>query len=306
MSYNPSVGYRGPDGATRSVTDELTARFGAPARPYEFVTGWKDPDNVSGHNPDSNGITHGVDIFMTPEQNRWAADHLAARGRAGDNRVGYVIYAGQIASPSTGYHFAGSGWEHWDHPHLSVWDGYWGGPCTLPASIFNDTSSWGITTITTGQSSGTIQPIQEDDVITPEDRTALVAAMLDTQVTQVGGGKMTLRDLLAEYRPHVTTTHDKLTKLPGAVVDKEFPRITKEGKVGGAATLSSVLGVHDANVVLTRDVVTSTAAAVAKTVAAIKTESGISPEEQGKRAAAAFLAEVEGLRLTITSAEVAK
>lgn len=160
MSYNPSVVYSGPDGATRSVTNELTERFGYPARPYEFVTGWKDAGNVSGHNPDSNGITHGVDIFMTDAQNRWAADHLAARGRAGDPRVAYVIYAGQIASPSTGFYFAGSGWEHWDHPHLSVWDGYWGGYCSLPAIIYNDTSSWGIATLA-GQNSG-ITPIMEE------------------------------------------------------------------------------------------------------------------------------------------------
>lgn len=166
MAYNPSVAYVGPDGATRSVTNELTERFGYPARPYEFVTGWKDPLNVSGHNPDANGITHGVDIFMTDAQNRWAADHLAARGRAGDPRVAYVIYAGQIASPSTGFYFAGSRWEHWDHPHLSVWDGYWGGYCSLPASIYNDTSSWGIATLA-GQNSG-ITPIQEDTLSAAE------------------------------------------------------------------------------------------------------------------------------------------
>lgn len=156
MSYNPNVAYRGPDPATRSLTEEITAKFGPPPRPYEFVTGWKDPGNVSGHNPDSNGITHGVDIFLTPERNRWVADHLAARGRAGDPRVGYVIYAGQIAAPSTGYHFAGSGWEHWDHPHLSVSDGYWGGPCTAHPSIYNDTSSWGIAT------SGTTAPLSNN------------------------------------------------------------------------------------------------------------------------------------------------
>lgn len=170
MSYNPNVAYSGPDGATRSVTNELTARFGYPARPYEFVTGWKDAGNVSGHNPDSNGITHGVDIFMTDAQNRWAADHLAARGRAGDKRVAYVIYAGQIASPSTGYYFAGSGWEHWDHPHLSVWDGYWGGYCSLPASIYNDTSSWGIATLA-GQANTTTPIIKKDwsDMATKEE-----------------------------------------------------------------------------------------------------------------------------------------
>lgn len=298
--YNPDVGYRGPDGATRSLTAECTAKDGPPSRPYEYVTGYKAPDNVSGHCPDSNGITHGVDIFTG--NLRWLSDHLAGRGASGDPRVLYLIYADQIASPSTGWQFAGSGWGHWDHLHVSVWDQFWGGPCTLPAAIYNDTSSWGIANTLTGQSSG-ITPIQEDDVVTQEDRTEIVRVLLDTQVAQVGGGKMTLRDLLAEYRPHVTTTHDKLTKLPAAVVDKEFPRINTEGKVGGAATLSSVLGAHDANVVLTRGVVTGAAEAVAKTVAAIQTESGIDPEEQGKRAAAAFLAEVEGLRLTITTTE---
>lgn len=165
MSYSPGIPYRGPDAATLSMTRELTARFDAPPRPYEFVTGWKDPLNVSGHNPDANGITHGVDIFCAPARNRWIADHLAARGRAGDKRVLYVIYAGQLANDRTGWQFAGEGWEHWDHVHLSVWDGYWGGPCTLPASIYNDASSWGISTLA-GQGSG-ITPIQEDDEMTP-------------------------------------------------------------------------------------------------------------------------------------------
>lgn len=158
MSYNPGIAYVGPDGATRSLTNELTARDGTPSRPYEFVTGWKDAGNVSGHNPDSNGITHGVDIFTG--NLRWTADHLAARGKAGDKRVLYVIYAGQLANARTGWSFAGEGWDHWDHVHLSVWDGYWGGPCTLPASIYNDTSSWGVVP-TTGQGSG-ITPITEE------------------------------------------------------------------------------------------------------------------------------------------------
>ena len=164
MSYNELVRYVGPDGATRSLTNELTARDGTPSRPYEFVTGWKDAGNVSGHNPDSNGITHGVDIFTG--NLRWTADHLAARGKAGDQRVRYVIYAGQLANDRTGWQFAGEGWDHWDHVHLSVWDGYWGGPCTLPSSIYNDTSSWGIAPLA-GQGSG-ITPIQEDTLSAAE------------------------------------------------------------------------------------------------------------------------------------------
>lgn len=166
MSYNPAIAYAGPDPATRSLTQELTARFGKPARTYEFVTGWKSPGNISGHNPDSNGITHGVDIFLTDAQNRWTADHLAARGKNGDRRVMYVIYAGQIASPSTGWAFAGSGWEHWDHPHLSVWDGYWGSWCSLPATVYNDASSWGIAPLA-GQTT-TITPIKEDTLSAAE------------------------------------------------------------------------------------------------------------------------------------------
>lgn len=286
MSYNPDVAYAGPDGATRSVTDELTAKFGAPDRPYEFVTGWKSPDNVSGHNPDSNGITHGVDIFMTPERNRWAADHLAARGRAGDPRVGYVIYAGQIASPSTGYEFAGSGWEHWDHPHLSVWDGYWGGPCALPASIYNDTSSWGIASGTITKPLGSKPtPIQEDDELSND------------QVERI------INEVNAAAEAKHKVTREAIAAVAGQVVDRRFPRISTNGKVSGEATISTVLGAHDANVVLTRGVVTGAAEAVAKTVAAINPAAGIDPEDQGRRAAAAFLAEVEGLRLTITPAE---
>lgn len=166
--YNPNVGYRGPDPATRSLTNELTQRFGTPARTYEFVTGYKSPSNVSGHCPDSNGVTHGVDIFLTAPQMRWTADHLAARGKAGDRRVLYTIYADQIASASTGWQFAGSGWGHFDHVHLSVWDGYWGGPCTLPASIHGDTSSWGVAGTSTSSQSSAIEPIQEDTLSAAE------------------------------------------------------------------------------------------------------------------------------------------
>ncbi|AIY01225.1 hypothetical protein ART_1626 [Arthrobacter sp. PAMC 25486] len=218
MAYNPSVAYVGPDGATRSVTNELTARFGYPARPYEFVTGWKDAGNVSGHNPDSDGITHGVDIFMTQAQNRWAADHLAARGRAGDPRVAYVIYAGQIASPSTGYEFAGSGWEHWDHPHLSVWDGYWGGYCSLPAHIYNDTSSWGIAGAT--PQANTITPIpsfteMDIDMATPSE---VVTALMGHPLTLRDGTKASLETHLVNLfgdtikRTEVLTSFDGKTK----------------------------------------------------------------------------------------------
>lgn len=206
MSYTPSVGYAGPDGATRSLTNELTSRDGPPARPYEFVTGWKSPTNVSGHNPDSNGITHGVDIFTG--NLRRTADHLAARGKAGDRRVLYVIYAGQIASAATGWVFSGSGWEHWDHVHLSVWDGYWGSPCTLPASIYNDTSSWGIAT--TGALSTDKTPItsEEDDMFADKDR-----ANLETTLGRV----TTLVAMLDNVANAVTAT-------PGRVLDKQVPR----------------------------------------------------------------------------------
>lgn len=147
--YNPSVAYVGPDGATRSLANEFLEKYGRPARPSEFVTGYPGPTNVSGHNPDSNGITHGVDIFAGPgnvpfADMRWAADTLCDRARAGDGRALYYIYADQIASPATNWYFSGSGWGHLDHLHASIWDGYWGGPCGLPASVYNDISPWGV------------------------------------------------------------------------------------------------------------------------------------------------------------------
>lgn len=212
MSYNPGIAYVGPDAATLSMTRELTARFGAPPRPYEFVTGWKDPLNVSGHNPDSNGITHGVDIFTG--NLRWTADHLAARGRAGDKRVRYVIYAGQLANDRTGWQFAGEGWGHWDHVHLSVWDGYWGGPCSLPESIYNDTSSWGIATIITGQGSGiTPIPSEEDDMPTLDEifnhpiarsdgkGDITLASMLRYYSADIDGVKQNIAAVAAEVKP---------------------------------------------------------------------------------------------------------
>lgn len=98
-------------------------------------------------------------------------------------------------------------------------------------------------------------------------------------------------------------TREAIAAVAGKVVAAQFDQTGTDGKVNGRTSIANVLGVHDANVVLTRGVIISTAEVVAKTVAAIQTDSDISPEEQGKRAAAAFLAEVEGLNLNITAGD---
>ena len=139
----------------------------------------------------------------------------------------------------------------------------------------------------TGQGSGAITPIQEDE-------------LSNDQVERI------INEVNAANEAKHKVTREAIAAVAGQVVDRRFPRIGTNGKAGGEATISSVLGAHDANVVLTRGVVTGAAEAVAKTVAAINPGAGIDPEEQGRRAAAAFLAEVEGLKLTITTAEVTK
>ena len=310
---NMNVGWAGPNPSLAKLAGELNARFGPPKRHYEYVTGYKSPTNITSHNADAYGRGHGMDIFVgaghniSVEQGIDLAERLRLEGKKGSipghpDRLAYIIHRGRICGDHTGWEWVAYNGvaDHYDHIHISsVFDYYWGDVVAGNPDDYNSTAAWNLWTTALPQADNII-PIQEDEVVTPEDRLAIVRDLLDYQLNQVGGGKITLANMLAEYRPHVAETHDKLTKLPNKVVNVEFARINTEGKVGGAATISSVLGVHDANVVLTRGVITGAAEAVTKAVTANAGAAGISPEEQGKRAAEAFLAEVKGLQLSIT------
>lgn len=101
---------------------------------------------------------------------------------------------------------------------------------------------------------GTITPTTspEDDLMaTPEQRAELIRELLDTQIDQAGGGKVTFREHLAETRPQ----HMDQIRVTEDVINQEFVQIGTDGKPSGKTTISNVLGAHDANVVLTRGLI---------------------------------------------------
>lgn len=219
---NMAVQYRGPDPALITLTNELRAHYGNPARTYEFVTGYKSPANYSGHNPDSDGIVHAVDIFTDDQGNipeaegRALAERLRLTGKA-TGRFSYLIHdmsAGapqpMIAGQHTNWLWAAYGGAdaHSDHIHLSIADGYWGDPCNVPATMYNDTSRWGITSGTTAQA-GDITPILEEGF--------LMALSHEEQVEALG--------LLRKIEQRTTRyLDDKVSVIPKKTVEFEFPK----------------------------------------------------------------------------------
>ena len=298
---NMNVQYSGPNPALWVLTRELSRDYGTPARAYEFVTGYKSPSNVSSHNADSRGIAHAVDIFVGPgnlteSQGIHVAEQLRLEGKRGvipghPDRLAYIIHRGRIAGDHTGWEwvaYTGSDW-HGDHIHVSaVFDYYWGDPVPGNPDDYNSTAPWNLSaSAIAGQSSGIekiIESIQEDTLSTQE---------VERIIREVG-------IMLEQYH---AVTRAVVEKVPAQVVEARFTRVGTDGKAGGQTTLAAVLGTHDANVVLTRGVVTGAAEAVAKTVAAVSAAPGIDAAEQGRLAAAAFLAEVGGLHLTVVKSE---
>ena len=205
---NMNVPYSRPNRSLLTLRDEVYAAYGyTPARPSEFVTGYKSPDNFTGHNADNNGVVHAIDIFTDESGNlpeakgRELAEKLRLIGRA-TNRFQYLIHdmcptAGvawpRIASANTGWEwvdYAGSS-PHTDHIHVSMCDLYWGDPAPIPASVYDSTAPWGIAGIT--PSGTTTTPIQEDDMpITDADAQKIAQAVLTTQVKRIEGGTNTL------------------------------------------------------------------------------------------------------------------
>lgn len=155
---NLNIAYAGPDGCLPVLTSELTARFGVPRLPYEYVTGYKSATNVSGHNADNNGRAHAVDIFVGPDQSISVdqgidlAQRLLAEGPRGaiaghPDRLAYIIHRGRIAGDHTGWAwvpYTGADW-HGDHIHVSsTYDYYWGDPVWESGLDYNSTAPWNL------------------------------------------------------------------------------------------------------------------------------------------------------------------
>lgn len=153
---NMLVEWAGPDASLLTLTRTLTERHGQPTRPYEYVTGYKSPANISGHNADSNGRGHSVDIFVGPGQNISIeqgidlAERLRIEGTKGTiaghpDRLAYIIHRGRIAGDHTGWEWvAYTGKDgHYDHIHVSsTFDYYWGDAVWESGLDYNSTASW--------------------------------------------------------------------------------------------------------------------------------------------------------------------
>ncbi len=255
MAANFSVLFDKSDLANKSIADECIVKWGKPARPSEFVTGHQSATNVSGHNPDHNGVTHAVDIFVGPgnipeEGGRWLADHLARRA---DIRTAYVIYADQIASAATGWFFVGEGYGHWDHVHHSTWDGWWGSYCSLLASIYNDASPWGIAAFTN------FTPEEEEFFMAfnDDEKTELLVNLQRVRTTQLEQGKQL--DII-EFRT-ARYLDTKISDVAKKVVEYEFPKqgTNEQGKKftdlepESLTSIRSELGWADAGNILIRN-----------------------------------------------------
>lgn len=152
---NMAVAHVGPSPALVALTNKLRRVYGNPARTYEFVTGYKSPGNVSGHNVDSTGRTRAVDIFVGPgnlteAQGIDLAERLRGEGKRGKipghpDRLAYIIHRGQIAGDHTDWEwipYTGADW-HGDHIHVStVFDYYWGDQIPGNPADYDSTADW--------------------------------------------------------------------------------------------------------------------------------------------------------------------
>lgn len=155
---NLNVLWNGPDGCLSTLAGELNSRFGAPTRPYEYVTGYKSAANVSGHNADNNGRGHAMDIFVgaghniSVEQGIDTAERLRVEGTKGNiaghpDRLAYIIHRGRIAGDHTNWlwvAYTGSA-DHYDHIHVSsTFDYYWGDAVWESGLDYNSTAAWNL------------------------------------------------------------------------------------------------------------------------------------------------------------------
>lgn len=177
---NMAVQWAGPNGALATLAKELNARFGPPTRFYEYVTGYKSPSNVSGHNADNNGIGHGMDIFVGAGHNISVAqgidlaERLRLEGKKGTipghpDRLAYIIHRGRIAGDHTNWEWVAYNGiaDHYDHIHISsVFDYFWGDVVAGHPLDYNSTAAWNLWATST--QGGNIKPIQEDTLSAKE------------------------------------------------------------------------------------------------------------------------------------------
>ena len=183
---NLAVEWAGPNFSLSTLAKELNAKFDAPKRAYEYVTGYKSAANVSGHNADNNGRGHSMDIFVgagqniSVEQGIDLAERLRLEGKKGDipghpDRLAYIIHRGRIAGDHTNWEWVAYNGiaDHYDHIHVSsVFDYYWGDPVAGNPADYNSTQAWNLWGATSGQGSD-ITPIPKEELSMADINTIL-------------------------------------------------------------------------------------------------------------------------------------
>lgn len=220
---NMNVEWAGPNFSLATLAKELTARFGAPARPYEFVTGYKSPANVSGHNADANGRGHSMDIFVgggnsiSVEQGIDLAERLRLEGQRGSipghpDRLAYIIHRGRIAGDHTNWEWVpyyGLA-DHYDHIHVSsVFDYFWGDPVAGNPLDYNSTLAWNLWQ----------DDIQEDELAFTIDE------LLDTKISMADGSKRPIRTILAYMDANFASIAPAVWRTPVRRGGKNIPAL---------------------------------------------------------------------------------
>lgn len=148
-------------------------------------------DEVSDHNPDSQGRVLAVDIDSTgpwPTHFDTYVEYLVARQRSGaDDRLEYVIWNRRIASRSSKWiwkAYSGTNDPHTGHAHFSARHDHVGN---------TSGRTWGLNTI-------------GEDIVTPEDIAAIAAAVWAT----AGGGPGGTREKAFDRLAHVDAQVDEL------------------------------------------------------------------------------------------------
>lgn len=229
---NINVLYQRGNFALQTWCAELTARWGKPDRPYEYVTGYKAADNFTGHNADNNGVVHGVDIFvgpgnLSPANANIATAFLRAEGLKGTipghpDRLYYIIYQDRIAGDFSNWEWVGAGYGHWDHIHISTCDLFWGDVAPVHPLDYDSTAPWGLSKLTTSKPQGTKPtPIQEDwfDMATKNDvKDALREIFAENGSNTAAAKKAGTRDwVLFNTREHAMAANNG-TKANGAAL----------------------------------------------------------------------------------------
>ncbi len=266
---NLSIAYQRPNHCLRTLTNELARDYGYPARPYEYVTGYKSSANNSGHCPDNNGVVHGVDIFVGPgnlteAQGITVAEQLRIEGTRGTipghpDRLYYIIHRRRIAGDFSNWEWVAYGGldDHYDHIHVSTADTFWGDPVRLSPLDYDSTAPWNLGHNTVApQLSTLINLIGRKDfaLATVEEVFNYPVARSD------GAGNITLTQMLRYYSADIASINagvgavkartdryldTKISAVAGKVM--EFPVDKVGGPKGAKTTLGGELSYLSAN-----------------------------------------------------------